>query len=208
MRDDELVARLESLGRSLVADGSPRGAGTIADRVLDHIEGQRGVRRHRLLVAGAALLAVVTMVAVPGSRRAVARWFGLAGVELEVDPELTLTDRGIDGVPPGPGETRIVEVGDRRIVVSVVPGALDDMLIRKTVGASDQVQMVDVAGRPGLWIAGEPHEVAYRTPDREVMVERLAANTLLWQDGDVLYRVEGFERLDDALAFALDASGT
>ena len=35
----------------------------------------------------------------------------------------------------------------------------------------------------------------------DVVVERVAGNTLVWQDGDTLLRVEGFARLSDAIEF-------
>lgn len=37
------------------------------------------------------------------------------------------------------------------------------------------------------------------------MFERMAGNTLLWQHGDVIARVEGFADLDAALAFARES---
>ena len=58
-----------------------------------------------------------------------------------------------------------------------------------------------------MWIDGAPHEVFYRDGDGEVVFERFAGNTLLWQEGDVLYRVEGFPTLADALAYAATVSG-
>ena len=38
-------------------------------------------------------------------------------------------------------------------------------------------------------------------PTGEIVVERVAANTLLWQRDGVLWRVEGFTRLSEALDF-------
>ena len=67
---------------------------------------------------------------------------------------------------------------------------------------SSQVEEVTVDGRPGLWISGSPHEVLYEDPQHDVVVERVARDTLLWSADGVLYRVEGFSRLADALAYA------
>ena len=56
--------------------------------------------------------------------------------------------------------------------------------------------------RIGLWIDGEPHELLLLGPDGEQTTRRIAGNTLLWQDGDVIRRVEGFPNRDAALAYA------
>ena len=54
------------------------------------------------------------------------------------------------------------------------------------------VQPVTVSGDPGYWIEGEPHEIQYFDPSgREVPDQtRLAGNVLLWQHGDVTFRIE------------------
>ena len=91
-----------------------------------------------------------------------------------------------------------MDVDGRRIIVSAVRGELTEQLIVKTVGSSDQIEEVTVDGHPGLWFAGAPHHVMYDAPIGDVVVERVAADTLVWQDGDSLFRVEGFDRLADA----------
>jgi hypothetical protein len=95
-----------------------------------------------------------------------------------------------------------VTVDGRAVLVSAIDGRLFEEGITKTVQSSDQVIEVRVGDHPGLWIGGEPHQVAYESPDGGVMLTRVASNTLLWQDGSVLYRVEGFEDLAGALEFA------
>ena len=133
---------------------------------------------------------------------------------VEVDPELTGTAPPVQVDLPGPGESTVVEVDGRQILVSTIDGDLGPGLITKSVQSSTQVHEVDVAGAPGLWITGTPHEILYESPQGEIVVARMAADTLLWQHADGLARVEGFDRLDDALAFALtldarsEASGT
>ena len=57
-------------------------------------------------------------------------------------------------------------------------------------------------GQPGLWISGGAHEVLYESLVGGIVVERVAGNTLLWQHDGVLSRVEGFDDLSQALAFA------
>jgi hypothetical protein len=92
------------------------------------------------------------------------------------------------------------------VLVSALDGTIDGGLITKAVGGDSSVREVDVAGHRGVWIDGAPHDLAYLTGDGEVVFERFAGNTLLWQDGDVLYRVEGFPTLADALGFASSSS--
>jgi hypothetical protein len=158
------------------------------------------------LVAAAVLLAVLMGVAlVPDSRRAVARWFGLDGVTVEVDPTVTGTVAPVSIDLPGPGQSRVVDVDGRQILVSSVSGTLSPRMITKSVQSSEQVHEVDVHGAPGLWIEGPPHEIGYESPVGQPVFERMAGNTLIWQRGDVITRVEGFADLDAALAFAEEA---
>lgn len=193
---DDLVARLERLGDALDLDDAH-----VTDEILDRIGARRSARLpRRWLVAAVIVLVVGGVVAHPDSRHAVARWFGLDGLVIDVDPDLSVPETPTLVDAPGPGESRVVVVGDREILVSAVHGALTDGLISKTVSSSDQVEEVDVDGHRGLWISGAPHQVLYEA-DGGVVVERVAANALVWQRDDVLYRVEGFELLADALGF-------
>jgi hypothetical protein len=196
---DRLATRLAELADELALDDSG-----LVESVLDRIDARprwaQGARRRGWLVA-AALIALVAGVALhPGTRRAMADWLGLDGVRVEVDPGLSLpAHRGVFP-EPGPGESRTVLVDGRVILVSAVRATLDDELISKAVGSSAQVQRVDVLGHPGLWISGTPHEVFYRAAG-DVLVERVAADTLLWNDGTTLFRVEGFDDLGAALDY-------
>lgn len=197
LRDfDDLVGRLGLLGDALDLDDAQ-----LAETVLARVHANRNARARRWLVAAATLLVVAAVVAVPDSRDAVARWFGLDGMTIDVDPGVS-PSRVSDALDDlGPGETSVVMVDGRRIIVSAIAGNLTERMITKTVGSRDQVEEVEVRGLPGLWISGAPHEVGYES-DGDAVFERMAANTLLWQDGDVLFRVEGFNELSDALAFA------
>ena len=203
----DLATRLAQLGDELDFDDDPR----LPDRVLARLHGPApGPSRKRVLIgiAAAVLTASTAVVAVPDARHAVARWFGLAGVDIRIEPDLSLPPPSPTFDAPGPGESRVVVVDGHEVLVSAVSGALDEILIGKSVGASEQVTQLDVDGRVGLWVSGGPHEVMYVALDGTVLVERVAANTLLWQDGDVLYRVEGFTDLAAAVAFAKGVPGT
>jgi len=66
------------------------------------------------------------------------------------------------------------------------------------------VEAVEVAGVPGYWLSGEPHEFFYVAPDGKVDTEtiRLAANTLLWSAAGITYRFESALLLQSAIAIA------
>lgn len=203
----DLIARLASLGRALDTElDEPRLVDSVLARVAGHDSANEPADRRpsRLtwLIAAAVAATAVGFVAVPSGRGALARWFGLDGVTIDVDPSLAGSLPGAAREHPGPGETEVLMVDGRQVLWSALDGRLLEDGITKIVQSSDQVTEVRVAGHPGLWIAGAPHHVAYEAGDRDVRVTRVAANTLLWQDGEVLLRVEGFDDLADALEFA------
>ena len=193
----DLVERLELLGDDLDF-GDVDLAGAV---VLGVRERRSRVRARRWLVAAGVLMVVGAAAGYPDSRQAVARWFGFDSLSVEVDPELSVP--AAEGLfeAPGPGETIVVDVGGRSITVSTVSGRLNTAVVVKTVGSADQIEEVTVQGRDGLWISEAPHQVGYESLDGSIVVERVAQNTLVWQSGDVLVRVEGFVELSDALAF-------
>jgi hypothetical protein len=198
---DELTERLRALGDALDFDDAD-----LAESVLDRIDTEpRRTTRPWLVAAAAVLVILIGVALIPDSRRAVARWFGLDSVAVKVDPEVTGTAAPVSFDLPGPGESRVVEVDGRQILVSTVSGTLSQRMITKSVQSSTQIHEVDVDGAPGLWIAGPPHEIGYESPTGDPVFERMAGNTLLWQRGEVLTRVEGFADLDAALAFARQA---
>jgi hypothetical protein len=149
-----------------------------------------------VLVVVAALVAVV----VPASRSAIADWFGLDGVEIRQHPDLTVPAEPTPFDESGPGT--VVDVGATEVLVATFDGRLEQPFIDKALTAGSAIERVDVGGAPGLWIDGAPHIVTYRDPAGRIATQRVAGNTLLWQDGDVIHRVEGFTSLASALAFA------
>ncbi len=193
----DLVERLELLGDAMNFDDVD-----LAGAVLVDVRERRSrVRARRWLVAAGVLLVVGAVASYPDSRQAVARWFGFDSLSVEVDPELSVPAAEGPFEAAGPGETLVVDVDGRPITVSTVVGRLNTAVVAKTVGSIDQIEEVTVQGRDGLWISGAPHQVGYESPDGSIVVERVAQNTLVWQSGDVLVRVEGFVELSDALAF-------
>lgn len=185
---------------------------------------RRAADRPWLRVAAVLLLAVALVaVAVPSSRRTVADWFGLDGVRVErrpgapavsaPDPFDGVVAIGDDspGAPPdadasdgstAPSIGTVVDVGGVEILVSEFVGSLDNPTIGKIVGDGTDVQQVQVGGGFGLWIDGAPHDVSFFDEGGDIVFERFAGNTLLWQDGRVVRRLEGFADVTDAVAYA------
>ncbi len=77
-------------------------------------------------------------------------------------------------------------------LVTQFRGALDVSLIGKGVGPGTKVENVRVGDGPGIWVEGEAHFFFYRDGAGNILQEtlRLAGNTLLWQRGDTLLRLE------------------
>jgi hypothetical protein len=77
-------------------------------------------------------------------------------------------------------------------------------VLAKVLGPGTETTPVTVAGQPGLWISGDPHEVAFIDPDGATRLDRVrgAGDVLLWEEGGVTYRIEGAPSLDEALAVA------
>lgn len=182
----DLEHDLVRLGDRLVLDDDG-----LVDDVLDRIgEPSRRPRSATWLLAAAVVLAVVAVaLVVPSSRQAIADWFGLDGVRIEQEPDLTLPVDVTDDLPVG-------------VVVGEFVGSLDSDVITKVLGDGSDIQRVDVNGLPGLWIDGSPHELLIRDVDGAMVTRRFAGNTLLWQDGDVIRRIEGTVTLDEALELA------
>jgi hypothetical protein len=129
--------------------------------------------------------------------------FGLDGVEIDQDPGLTIPGEPTPFDQGAPGTT--IDVGATEVLVASFDGRLEEPFIDKALSAGSAIERVDVDGAPGLWIDGAPHVVTYLDPLERIATRRIAGNTLLWQDGDVIHRVEGFTTLEAALAFAEQA---
>lgn len=215
-----LEDQLRSLGEHLDVGDDTEDA--LPARVLARLDrGDDRIERHRRtwLRAAAAVLVTLTIAvaAIPASRDTVAGWFGLDGVRIERDvstkePKDTSTvEDGPAPLPasetsvvglPGPGSSREVTVDGQVVLVSVIEGVLTNEVVVKTLNPDTEIAEVAVGNAPGLWISGAPHELAYESPDGLIQFERVAGNTLVWQNDDVIGRLEGFDSLDAALEFA------
>lgn len=97
--------------------------------------------------------------------------------------------------------TRTTRVG---LLLSAFRAELDRDVFTKALGAGSSVEMVQVNGAPGYWLSGDLHALYYIDEDGEFKEDRarLAGNTLAWQKGDVVYRLESALAKDRALEIA------
>jgi len=224
-----LEERLRSLGDALDLDTGPdatdadpteaEAATTLADAVLGRLDEPPVHRGHTVLRIAAALVVVVALVAVavPSSRRTVADWFGFDGARVErrpdaptastPDPFVDAPTTGAEGSdvsddPANGSIGTVIEVDGIDVLVSDFVGTLDNPAIGKIVGDGTSVRQVDVGGEVGIWIDGEPHDVSFYDERGDIVFERFAGNTLLWQDGPVVRRLEGFPDAATAVAYA------
>ncbi len=198
----DLERRLTEIGGLLDLPSERSGGTDLTPEIVDRVTVPPTAGR----VAWAWRVAVVVLVvlaaaaAAPTTRDAVSGWLGLDRVTIErrddgsppptsVDPP---TEPGFDGEP--------VVVDGRTVLVAAIDGRLSDVVITKTLASDAPVRMLDIDGAPALWVESA-HDVLIEV-DGAPVAERVAGSTLLWQDGDVLRRVEGFETLDDAVEFA------
>ena len=87
------------------------------------------------------------------------------------------------------------------ILITEFRGDFTPEFIGKVLGPDTAIDPVSIRGESGYWISGAPHEIIYRNSDGSQPDElRLATNTLLWQHGPLLIRVEGMQTRQQALA--------
>ena len=99
------------------------------------------------------------------------------------------------------GPTSLPGVG---LLLTEFRGDVSPEMIGKLAGQGTLIEEVTVNGEPGIWLEGEPHEVFYRDPSGEIVWDslRLAGNTLLWERGDLLLRLEADVSKREALRIA------
>jgi hypothetical protein len=78
----------------------------------------------------------------------------------------------------------------------------------KEVSPTQRVESVSVNGQPGLWVEGV-HSFFYEQPEggNGFIEGRLAGNTLIWQSGDLVLRLESSLSLEEALRIAETVTG-
>ena len=182
------------------------------------------------MVIALAAIAVAPGVAfaVPPARSAILDWLGFGPIRVTrvatlprvpdaPGPSLgratTLAEaRHVTGfrilTPPGKPDAVFVGNGEvtlvyGRLLLSELPGH-GVFVAQKVVGPGTRVEEVRVTGEPGLWLAGAPHLFAYLDANGAFRTGRvrLAGNTLLWEHGTLVLRLEGARTKGQALRLA------
>lgn len=90
------------------------------------------------------------------------------------------------------------------IVVTAFAGRIEADYLQKVIGPGTSVTPTAVAGRPGFWISGQPHDLLYVAPDGSVETDRIriVGNVLAWNAAGLTIRIEGARDLSAALRIA------
>ena len=152
-------------------------------------------------------LALGEPIALQKARRAVD--FGVAVPSVLGPPDLVFL-----GTEPAGGRVTLLyrpradlprdATTDIGALLTVFRGRPDHDLLRKEVGPDTHLRFVRVGQAQGIWITGAPHTLVFLDDEGEPFPDsaRLAGNVLLWEVGDLTYRLEADVDLDRALAIA------
>jgi hypothetical protein len=182
------------------------------------VPGSRDVLLDWLGLQGSTIERVVTLPTVPAvaefalgepvsleqAQRFVS--FDVLVPELLGEPDAVYADRTTSG-----GRVSLVYLdrdGEIAALLTEFRGDLAPDLVGKLVDAGTKAETVTVTGgAPGLFLSGGPHVVFYRDSGGEIRDEtlRLAGNTLLWERGDLLLRLESALPRDEAVRVARSA---
>jgi hypothetical protein len=115
----------------------------------------------------------------------------------DLGEQVSLVYRSRTGIP----QASTTGVG---LLVNEFRGRVEQRFIEKFIGPGATVEAVQVNGHPGFWIEGQPHAILYVGPNGEPIPDtvRLAANVLVWEQGDVTIRIESLLTRGEALRIA------
>lgn len=158
----------------------------------------------------------------PGTGLELGRRTSLPGAQQRVDFDILAPQGGDFEVPDevwiddsiGSGQVSFVYATERGLpatkrkgvgmLLSQFRGGLNEEFAKKIVSPSTTVEITEVNGAEAFWIEGDPHVVIqtdpWGRPHQETV--RLAANTLLWTQGDVTLRLESNLTRAEALTIA------
>jgi hypothetical protein len=96
------------------------------------------------------------------------------------------------------------DVDNPRLVLSQLRGSVYEGFVKKVAGTGTLVEDVTVRGGRGLFVSGDQHFVMYLDEFDQIADEStyLAGDTLLWNRGELLLRLEGDLSRDEALELA------
>jgi hypothetical protein len=90
------------------------------------------------------------------------------------------------------------------LLVTEYRAQIEDTFIRKAIAPGVRFERLTIAGEPGYWFEGQPHEVIFADRHGRFFNDqaRLAGNTLLWQHGPLTLRLESALTQDQAVRTA------
>lgn len=102
-----------------------------------------------------------------------------------------------------PGLPRAAET-DVAVLLTEFRGSTRRVYFDKVLGPDTELEAVNINGGRGYWIEGAPHVFAYEDANKNIQQEklRLAANTLIWEQGELTLRLEGELSKEEALRVA------
>jgi len=202
-RPSRLVLALAALVAAFagVLAASPGARGALADW-LDFLPGVRVERVDEL-----PSMPLASWTGVYGEEVTLAEAERLAPFDLllpesQGEPDLVYRYRD-----PSGGFVATAVYGDARDARLVLTQwTTEDILFHKLLGPVTQAELVDVRDARGLWISGNQHVVFYLGQDFQERAAQgaLAGNVLVWQEGDVGYRLEAGVGLERALQLAAE----
>ena len=122
--------------------------------------------------------------------------------------------------PDGPAQGQVTLVYGQRpgipvsretgvsVLITEARGSVDRNIFGKMLGPDATLQEVQVNGQPGYWIAGTPHVFYFLDANGNFRQDtmRLATNTLIFNNGGTLVRIEGNMTKAQALEIAKSLS--
>ena len=106
--------------------------------------------------------------------------------------------------PPGGMVSLVYGTPDEpRALFTQFRGRVDEVIYKK-VAAGTHIAALQIEGRPGYFLSGDPHEFSYfdRTGEYRQEIVRLAGNTLLWERGPLTLRLEADIDREEAVEIA------
>lgn len=115
--------------------------------------------------------------------------------------EVTLVYSARPGIPVS-GQTGV------SVLITEARGSVDRGFFGKMLGPDATLEEVQVNGHPGYWIAGKPHVFFFLDANGQFRNEtmRLATNTLIFDNGGTIVRIEGDLMKAQALEIAKSLS--
>lgn len=92
---------------------------------------------------------------------------------------------------------------DVGLLLSQFRGVVEEGFFEKATNAGTTVERVQVAGRGGFWLEGDPHLLFWESADGFVDdPRRWVGDVLLWSNGEITYRLETALGRDEAIRIA------